>query len=534
MTSADDAGGGGQSQLGPLKVLHLDDDPFELERVQRALEKNAVPGAGSRPFKVESVATVQAYRQRLAVKPAPDVALLDIHIGDHTALEGVALAGETRRLLPDAAILMCSTADDVGTIADCLSAGADDFISKLTDKGELSLRVFNSWRLAKLKHGGDSGAGDARGAAKGKLRPVGATMEKIARRVPLIIDSAISAVFIRGESGTGKEVVADLFGSALPGSSAFVKVNCGAIAPTLLESELFGHVKGAFTGAMSDKRGLIEAASGGWIFLDEVATLSPSAQVALLRVVENQEVLRVGATKPTSVHVRVISATNEPVEQLVKQGRFRADLWQRLREAEVTLPPLRDRPGEIKALIEHFCASMPGGPYQVSGPVMDVLTSVAWRDGNIRELRNCLRAMTEMHLGKLLTPLSIPERIWEEVGDKPPPATAAAAASDGGGANFATAPVGSMPASAPAADLHLKWDPAKEEQNYDYLADALLLEVTRKLANARGKLSLRGLSQAIGMSRSTLSGRLKGLVHRNIVDLAELSRLVGISADGQG
>jgi DNA-binding NtrC family response regulator len=501
-----------------LRVLHLDDDPFELERVREALEKNVVACF----FKVESVGKAADYRKKLAQAPAPEVVILDIHVDDGETT-GIGLAEETRRTAPGTVILMCSTADDVMTIADCLSAGADDFISKQSDKGELSLRVYNSYRLAKLKqgHAGDNDVrSDGRGG-RGKLKPVGATMERVSRRVPLIIDSAITAVFISGESGTGKEVVSDLFAAALPAGTPFVKVNCGAIAPTLLESELFGHVKGAFTGAAADKRGLLEAASGGWIFLDEVATLSPSAQVALLRVLEGQEVLRVGSTKPVPITVRVLSATNEPVESLVKQGKFRADLWQRIREAEIPLPPLRERPGEIRALVEHFCATMPGGPYLVSGPVMEVLANVSWRDGNIRELRNCLRAMTEMHVGKLLTPLALPERVWEELGEKPQ-----AAGSDAPAAN--TGPPGGARPAAGANEVSLAW-PAGNEPNYDLLADLLLLELTRKLAAERGKLSLRGLAQSIGMSRSTLSGRLRALVQRNLVDLNDLARIVGVS-----
>jgi DNA-binding NtrC family response regulator len=479
-------------------------------------------------FVVQSVADVGAYRKALAARPAPDVAILDIHVDDDET-SGIGIADETRRMAPRIVILMCSTADDITTIADCLNAGADDFISKQSDKGELSLRVYNSYRLAKLKQGGD---GSSPAAAPARGRPVGATMDKVAKRVPLIIDSAITAVFVRGESGTGKEVVADLFGSLLPAGAPFVKVNCGAIAPTLLESELFGHVKGAFTGATADKRGLLEAASGGWIFLDEVATLSTSAQVALLRVLENQEVLRVGSTKPVGISVRVLSATNEPVDKLVREGRFRADLWQRLREAEVSLPPLRDRPEEIPALVEHFCRTMPAGPYKVSGPVMEVLTNVAWREGNIRELRNCLRAMTEMHVDKLLTPLAIPERIWEEIGERPGPsaddAAAPASAAPQAAATLAApreAAAGGVPAG---SDLVLKFD-VNAPQEYDVLADVLLLEITRKLAHARGKLSLRGLAQAIGMSRSTLSGRLKAMVHKNIVGVEDLAKIVGVS-----
>jgi DNA-binding NtrC family response regulator len=215
------------------------------------------------------------------------------------------------------------------------------------------------------------------------------------------------------------------------------------------------------------------------------------------------------------------------MERLVKEGRFRADLWQRLREAEIVLPPLRERPGEIPALVEHFCKTMPGGPYTVSGPVLEVLANVSWRDGNVRELRNCLRAMTEMHVGKLLTPLAVPERVWDELGERPSggAGTAGGAASDG----EATAPAAAASAGPrDAQELVLSWDET-EEHGYDYMADMLLLAMTRRLANARGRLSLRGLAQAIGVSRSTLSGRFKAMVHRNIVPIEELTRLVGVS-----
>jgi len=494
-----------------LRVLHLDDDPFELERVQNALEKYSLDCA----YAVTSVSSVTKFQAQLKTKPQPDVIILDIHIDDASPT-GIELANLSRDVAPNAVILMCSTADDVMTITECLNSAADDFISKQSDRGELSLRVFNSYRLARLRRG--DGVAPPTSTTKG--RPVGATLERVSHRVPLIIDSAITAVFIRGASGTGKEVVADMFGAALPKSMPFVKVNCGAIAPTLLESELFGHVKGAFTGATSDKRGLLEAASGGWIFLDEVATLSSSAQVALLRVLENQEVLRVGSTKPLSLNLRVLAATNEPIEVMVAAGRFRADLWQRLKEAEIALPPLSERPGELRALIQHFCKTMSGGPYQISNPALEVLASASWQHGNIRELRNCLRAMTELHVNKLLTPLAIPERIWEELGDKPAVNTTSADI-------LKTHEVPTQTA-APAGTLVLPWDQS-EEQTFEYMSDLLLLGMTRQLATSNGRMSLRSLAQHIGISRSTLSTRLKTLVHRNIIQLPELSRLVGIS-----
>lgn len=494
-----------------LKVVHLDDDPFELERVKSALEKHAL----SCKFSVESFSTSETFRKRLAQKPLPDVVILDIHIDADEA--GIKLAEFTRTAAPRTVILMCSTADDIATIAACLQAGADDFISKQSDKGELSLRVYNSWKLAALKHGEEV---TERPSGRSGPKAIGATMNRIAKRVPLIIDSAITAVFIKGESGTGKEVVADQFGSRLPGSTPFLKVNCGAIAPTLLESELFGHVKGAFTGATADKKGLLEAASGGWIFLDEVATLSVSAQIALLRVLENQEVMRVGSTKAVPINVRVLSATNEPIDKLIREGKFRGDLWQRLREAVIDLPPLRERPDEIGAMIDYFCETMPGGPYQVSGPVRDILSHVSWSEGNIRELRNCLRAMTEFHSNKLLTPLAIPERIWEELGDKPAEADNTSTTSESGTVRKSQ--------SAGSNEIVLPWD-LSDTQNYDYMSDLLLLEMTKILAAAQGKMSLRSLAQAIGVSRSTLSGRFKAMVHRNVTDINELAKIVGIS-----
>lgn len=497
-----------------LKIIHLDDDPFELDRVRNALEKHSM----TCKFSVESLSTSESFRKRLGQKPTPDVVILDIHIDSDNA--GIKLAQFTRSALPRTVILMCSTADDVSTITGCLQAGADDFISKQSDKGELSLRVYNSWKLAALKHGSDSQDKENRDQ-RARTNAVGSTMSRIAKRVPLIVDSAITAVFIKGESGTGKEVVADQFGAQLHTTTPFIKVNCGAIAPTLLESELFGHVKGAFTGATADKKGLLEAASGGWIFLDEVATLSVSAQIALLRVLENQEIMRVGSTKAVPINIRVLSATNEPIEKMIKDGKFRGDLWQRLKEAVIELPPLRDRPDEISTLIDHFCNTMPGGPYQVSGPVRHILSNVTWAEGNIRELRNCLRAMTEFHNNKLLTPLAIPERIWDELGEKP-------IGDDSNEGQPSQTTKQKAGAKSENGEISLSWD-MTETQNYDYMSDLLLLEMTRKLADVHGKMSLRGLAQAIGVSRSTLSGRFKAMIHRNVADINDLSKLVGIT-----
>jgi DNA-binding NtrC family response regulator len=223
----------------------------------------------------------------------------------------------------------------------------------------------------------------------------------------------------------------------------------------------------------------------------------------------------------------VLSAANERIADLVAQKRFRKDLWQRLCETEVSLPPLRARPEEIEALVRHFCSHMPGGPYRISDTALEVLCSVPWRSGNVRELRNCLRAMTELHVDKLLTPLSIPARIWKQVEDPEGAEAGATSPAPAAGATPTLTPVvPGATASFASEQLNLSWDPTRPF-SFDVLADQLLLEVLRRLSASRPRLSLREAARIIGMSRSTLSGRLKGLVQKNLVPAEELLPLVG-------
>ena len=410
------------SQGTTLCVVMLDDNPFEGEHLAEALGKNTDGNVLGCQFKVETFDDVSGYLARLQEKPSPDVVLLDVDLGKQG--RGSDLIEKSREILPRLVIMMRSGLDDVQVIRDCLKRGADDFLSKVSDTRELGLRVWNGYRLARLKRGEDMRQ-EIRHTGKVKdpvNTEVGPTLQQISKRIPMLIKSAVSAIHVSGESGTGKEKVADLFHAVLAHDTPFVRVNCGAIAPSLLESELFGHAKGSFTGAASEKKGYLETASGGWIFLDEVGTLTPQAQVALLRVIENHEVVRVGESLPRRISIRVLSATNESLEDLVRQGKFRKDLWQRLCETKIHLPPLRERKAEIAPLVKYFCEIMPGGPYEISESALDVLTEASWKNGNVRELRNCLRAMTELHVNRLLTPLSIPGSIWEKLCTPPLPA----------------------------------------------------------------------------------------------------------------
>ena len=215
------------------------------------------------------------------------------------------------------------------------------------------------------------------------------------------LSQTATTVLIEGETGTGKEQVARaIHGASAVRTGPLVAVNCAALPETLLESELFGHEKGSFTGAVGQRRGRFEAADGGTIFLDEVGDVPPAMQAKLLRVLQERQFERVGGSEPIEVNVRVIAATNRSLQQMVKEGKFREDLYYRLNVVKIDLPPLRDRPEDIPLLVTHFIQKYSltdSGPKQVSPEAMDVLMRYRW-PGNIRELENAIeRACVTTH-----------------------------------------------------------------------------------------------------------------------------------------
>jgi transcriptional regulator with GAF, ATPase, and Fis domain len=221
-----------------------------------------------------------------------------------------------------------------------------------------------------------------------------------------------ATVLIHGETGTGKEMIARIIHDHSPrANGAFVPVNCGALSEGLLESELFGHVKGAFTGAVSDRKGRFEAAHGGTIFLDEIGEVSPAMQVRLLRVLQEMEIERVGDTRTRKLDVRVIAATNRVLDDEVKAGRFRADLYYRLNVVYLHIPPLRSRNEDVPHLVEHFVNLYAQRNVKyisaISAEVMEAMKVYPW-PGNVRELENCVEKMVVMAPGGELTPDLLP------------------------------------------------------------------------------------------------------------------------------
>ena len=234
--------------------------------------------------------------------------------------------------------------------------------------------------------------------------------EKIAR--------SDSTVLIEGESGTGKELIARaIHYHSTRSGKPFITINCAALPENLLESELFGHVKGSFTGAIKDKEGLLKAADGGTFFLDEVGMTSPATQAKLLRVLEEKEITPVGGTVPIKVDVRLIAATNADLEQEVKQGNFRADLYYRLHVIPITLPPLRDRKDDIKLLslyfVKAYCRKMGMEEKTLSDEAMKILVSYRW-PGNVRELENSIEHAVLLSRGNQIAVSDLPQKLREE------------------------------------------------------------------------------------------------------------------------
>jgi len=242
-----------------------------------------------------------------------------------------------------------------------------------------------------------------------KIREVLSLIERVAK--------TDSTVLITGESGTGKELVARILHLKSPRAQGpFVAINCGAIPHELLESELFGYVKGAFTGALRDKKGRLEVANGGTVLLDEISEMSPALQVKLLRVLQEREFEPIGSTRSVKVDIRVVAATNKNLEELVKKGRFRHDLYWRLNVVPIHLPPLRERKEDIPLLISHFLEiyndRYKGKVTGFSESAMELLLNYDW-PGNIRELENLVQRLVVLKGEGIILPEDLPEKIRE-------------------------------------------------------------------------------------------------------------------------
>jgi DNA-binding NtrC family response regulator len=394
------------------RILVVDDDAAIREMAALTLEKNG--------FEVERAGDLSAAR-RVLETVGVEVVVCDIYLG---AENGIDLLREVRETRPGIQVILMTARGTVETAALADEIGASDYLAKPFDPGDLVALVRAAVSPAPDEVEIDLGP---------ESRIVGShpTMVAVYKAIARVAKSSVP-VLVTGETGTGKELVANAIHDLSPRSRApFVAVNCGAIPDTLLESELFGHVRGAFTDARRDRRGAFAQADGGTIFLDEIGDVSPSFQVKLLRVLQDGIVTPLGAERGEKVDVRVVAATNRDLHAAIANGAFREDLYYRLAAYEIGVPPLRDRRSDIPLLVEQFRRRAETGP--MSPAVLALLQSHDW-PGNVRELERFVQRMAidsggladADAAGKILG--AVPgagrgTRIAKEMGEEPPALT---------------------------------------------------------------------------------------------------------------
>ncbi|MGM0556851.1 MAG: sigma-54-dependent transcriptional regulator [Myxococcota bacterium] len=341
-----------------------------------------------------------------------DIALCDVRM---PRLGGLELVDEITERGIDTTIIIMSAFGNRELALDAIKRGAYDYIDKPFKKDEVLLTLMKAEERLQLRRENEE-LKKSQSSQVGFHNIVGDSepMQKVFRTIEKVADYK-STVLLTGESGTGKELVARAIHDRSPRrDESWVPINCGAIPENLLESELFGHVKGAFTDASSDKMGLFQEADGGTLFLDEIAELPMQLQVKLLRVLQESEVRRIGDNKTIEVDVRVIAASLHDLEDRVEEGLFREDLYYRLNVIHLHLPPLRERREDIKQLVDHFIATQNerlGTDIEgVSPEAMKIMMNYSW-PGNVRELQNCIERGVVMANGELIDEEALPNRI---------------------------------------------------------------------------------------------------------------------------
>ncbi len=384
------------------KLLLVEDDPTSRESIAEFLE-------------LEGFDVVVADSYKAAVAELPDrvgLIVTDLVLPDGSGLDLLRYVQENA---PHIGVILITGHATVDTAVAALREGALDYLTKPVNLDELVERVRRGLRerataleLAALR---DQVQQQAR---FGMLVGCSPAMQRVFEQIKLVAPTR-ATVLITGESGTGKELVARaIHANSDRADRPFIPVNCPAIPESLLESELFGHERGAFTGAVARKKGLFQAADGGTLFIDEVSELPPGAQAKLLRAVETRRIMPVGSTQEIAVDVRLVAATNRDLAERVKEGKFREDLYYRLRVAEIYLPPLRERIEDIPLLVDHFvreiCDDAGRPPLKVSPEAMKVLMRYPW-PGNVRELRNTLEGVIVFCKGDRIEVSDLPEHI---------------------------------------------------------------------------------------------------------------------------
>ncbi len=386
-----------------VKVLLVDDEPNILKTMAICFED-----LGLIVHKYNQPEAAVAHIQRESV----DLAFVDLKM---QPIDGMGVLAEIRRHSPDTTVVMITAHGSIDSAVEAVKNGAYHYLQKPFDFMELQLFTQKALEFHSLKQEVLDLRNQLRNEAfAGDIITRNAKMQEMVSLAERVGETDLS-VLIEGESGTGKELIARLiYRNSHRSGKPYVRINCAALPENLLESELFGHVKGAFTGAIKDRKGRFEMAEGGTVFLDEIGELPPSLQAKLLRVLQNKEFERLGESITRIADVRITAATNRDLEEMIQNGTFREDLFYRLNAVRIKLPPLRERPEDIALLIEHFIEkfSPPDRKVEISREALKSLRIYGWK-GNVRELENVMQRAVLLARHGSIDLADLPEEIRE-------------------------------------------------------------------------------------------------------------------------
>lgn len=388
----------------------VDDDPVALDLLREVLSKESYEVASA-------LSAEEAISQ--GIENIFDVIITDVRMGEK---DGMDVLRSFKKTSPETAVIMITAFGSIDTAIEAIREGAFDYISKPFKLEEIKITVRRALEQRRLLRENQYYRQELLEKYQFK-NVIGRTpqMFQVYKTIARVADTK-STILLYGERGTGKELVArSIHYNSQRSDRPFVTVDCASLVETLMESELFGHVRGAFTGALHAKRGLFEEADGGTLFLDEVGNLSLSTQAKLLRFLQEYEIKRVGGTENIKVDVRVIAATNQFLEPLIKSGNFREDLFDRLNVVPISLPPLREKKEDIPLLIIHFLQKSSEENRKqisyISPEALDILTQYSW-PGNVRELRHTIERAVVLSTQPIILPEDLPKKMLEEVKGK--------------------------------------------------------------------------------------------------------------------
>jgi two-component system response regulator HydG len=402
------------------KVLIIDDETSILDTLRILLKREG--------FEVHTATGGQQGLDALA-ELHPALVLSDIRM---PGVGGLEILKATREIDPTIPVILMTAQASLQTAIQAVNQGAFHYIQKPFSNDDLLVICHRAIESRQLKQENQALKSEIRRRdATQAVRPIGKSRSFLeVLRLCETVAPTDSTILISGESGTGKEVVARYIHALSDRATGpFISINCGALPENLLESELFGHIKGSFTGAVRDKQGLFVAAKTGTFFLDEVGEMTPATQVKVLRVIQEREIIPVGATESIPVDVRIIAATNRDLEEEIRRGTFRSDLYYRLNVITLHLPPLRDRLDDLPILIDHFLQTFAAGrgrdALQLSAETLAALQAYDW-PGNVRELENALERAAVLTARGEIGPEALPSRVTSPraspiVSDRLPP-----------------------------------------------------------------------------------------------------------------